>query len=344
MTVGTREPKANLDPRGGSTGASIGADSPSGTPAWASKCLNCGAAISGDYCSSCGQRVLPPDPTIRELAGDAFSEFSGWDGKFLRTLQLLIIRPGELTHRFLAGQRVRFISPLRVYLTCSFVYFALKVLAPAPNVVAANGTFMVANGVAVGMAYDVRGGAAAAPKAGLAALSAAINQGLSRVDPATRAAAEREIGKAPPVIRTIVHALAVDQKTLRGHVTDAMPRALFILIPGVALALGLFYRRRHYPEHIYFAMHFEAFFFLMFALHPLAELTGSGTVMSLVQFATTAAIVVYAVVALRRVYGGAWGRTVAKGAGVAAISALIWLLTVMSVVYWSASRMLAGVS
>lgn len=337
MSITTREAPPPLEP--------VARDSAPGEPrreTWTLTCLNCGSLLGGDYCAACGQRALPPDPTIRQLAGDAFSEFSGWDGKLVRTLHLLLLRPGELTHRFLAGQRIRFISPVRVYLTCSFVYFALRALALTPKVVVANGTFMVANGVAVGMAYDLSGGAAAGPQRGLAALSAAINKGLDRVDPATRVAAEREIGKAPLGVRTIVRALAVDQKTLRGHVRDAMPRALFVLIPGVALALGLFYRRRHYPEHIYFAMHFEAFFFLMFALHPLAELAVSGTLMSVVQSATTVAIVGYGVVALRRVYGGTRRSVVARGMGVAALSGLIWVLTVMSVVYLSATRMLAA--
>jgi len=47
---------------------------------WTSTCLNCGAQLSGRFCASCGQRAIPPRPTVRELAGDAWNELVGWDG------------------------------------------------------------------------------------------------------------------------------------------------------------------------------------------------------------------------------------------------------------------------
>src|SRR5262249_50743304 len=80
----------------------------------------------------CGQRAIPPHPTLRELAGEAFVEFSGWDGKLAETLRTLIRAPGKLTIEFLEGRRSRFISPLRLYLTSSLGYFVLA--AAAPNV------------------------------------------------------------------------------------------------------------------------------------------------------------------------------------------------------------------
>src|SRR3954466_13252843 len=82
--------------------------------AWRVKCLNCGAALAGAFCAECGQRAMPPHPTVRELVGDAFAEFVGWDGKFADTLRTLLRKPGELTRQWLDGRRVRFISPLRL--------------------------------------------------------------------------------------------------------------------------------------------------------------------------------------------------------------------------------------
>ena len=48
-----------------------------------------------------------------------------------QTLRLLIARPGALTVEFLAGRRARYISPVRLYLTCSLLFFALSAVAPA---------------------------------------------------------------------------------------------------------------------------------------------------------------------------------------------------------------------
>src|SRR5213082_3291756 len=99
---------------------------------WKVNCLNCGAALAGPFCAECGQRAMPPHPTVRDLVGDAFAEFSGWDGKLAETARLLLRKPGELTRQWLDGRRVHFISPLRLYLTASVVYFVLA--GAAPNV------------------------------------------------------------------------------------------------------------------------------------------------------------------------------------------------------------------
>src|ERR1700716_3678612 len=92
-------------------------------------CLNCGAQIGGQFCGSCGQRDIPPYPSVRELAIDAALEFSGWDGRLASTLRALVLRPGLLTREFLEGRRARYISPLPLYLMASLSYFVLYVPA-----------------------------------------------------------------------------------------------------------------------------------------------------------------------------------------------------------------------
>src|SRR4051812_14377233 len=96
---------------------------------WQVQCLNCKAPLAGAFCSSCGQRAVPPDPTLRELAGDAFVEMSGWDGKFAETFRLLLRKPGEITRQWIEGRRVSFIAPVRLYLTASVVYFVVSAAA-----------------------------------------------------------------------------------------------------------------------------------------------------------------------------------------------------------------------
>lgn len=48
-----------------------------------------------------------------------------FDGKVFRTAGLLLFKPGELTRRFLAGQRVPYVPPIRLYVFISFVFFLL---------------------------------------------------------------------------------------------------------------------------------------------------------------------------------------------------------------------------
>ena len=48
-----------------------------------------------------------------------------FEGKIWRTLPLLAWRPGELTRRYIDGQRARFVSPIALFLFCVFLMFAV---------------------------------------------------------------------------------------------------------------------------------------------------------------------------------------------------------------------------
>jgi hypothetical protein len=94
-------------------------------------CRNCGAELSGPWCAQCGQHGTALRPTVGELLHEAFHELSHLDGKVLRTVSLLLTKPGELTREFLAGRRVRYVSPIRLYLICSLLFFGLMSVMPA---------------------------------------------------------------------------------------------------------------------------------------------------------------------------------------------------------------------
>jgi hypothetical protein len=87
-------------------------------------CLNCGTALLGNYCHRCGQ----PEHIHRSLAAiwhDLAHGVLHFEGKIWNTLPLLAWRPGELTRRFIHGERVRFISPMALFLFSVFLMFAL---------------------------------------------------------------------------------------------------------------------------------------------------------------------------------------------------------------------------
>jgi hypothetical protein len=271
---------------------------------------------------------VPPHPTVRELAGDAYSEIAGWDGKLALSIRLLLRRPGELTRLLLDGQRAQFISPVRLYLTCSVVYFIVAAAAPAPTA-----TLEVDAGV--GFSTPASESAAQQQTAGQAALVKAINKKLATLTPAERALAEAEIARQPALARPMFRAMAEDNDALKRRATEAMPRALFVLIPALAGILALFYRRRNFPEHLYFAIHFEAFAFLALTVAALAQFAGSLTVVVVTQFVAMAVMAAYGVMALRRVYGGSWLATGLKAAGIGVLYSSLWAVTTFAVTLWA---------
>jgi Protein of unknown function (DUF3667) len=87
-----------------------------------SACPNCGAAIVGKYCPSCGQR----NDRLRLSSGAMVKDFLETvlkvDKKLLATLRSLLL-PGQLTIDYLEGRRARYPRPLSIFFICAGLYF-----------------------------------------------------------------------------------------------------------------------------------------------------------------------------------------------------------------------------
>src|SRR6266478_1000366 len=86
-------------------------------------CENCGAELQGHWCAKCGQPAIEYRRSFRYVVADLLNEFLNWDSKFFTTIALLILKPWRLTNEFLAGKRVRYVNPLRLYLLASILFF-----------------------------------------------------------------------------------------------------------------------------------------------------------------------------------------------------------------------------
>lgn len=87
-------------------------------------CLNCGTALLGDHCHACGQRAHVPR-SLLAFGSDFLQGLFNFEGKFWRTLPMLLWRPGEMTRRYISGERGRFISPVALFLFTVFLMFAV---------------------------------------------------------------------------------------------------------------------------------------------------------------------------------------------------------------------------
>src|SRR5688572_30455677 len=90
----------------------------------AGACLNCGAELTGPYCHQCGQKAHI-HRTIAAWWHDFLHSVLHLDGKFWRTLPMLAWRPGELTRRYVHGERAKFVSPLALFLFSAFLMLAV---------------------------------------------------------------------------------------------------------------------------------------------------------------------------------------------------------------------------
>src|SRR5438067_4655670 len=106
-------------------------------------CENCGAPMTGPFCAQCGQHAVDYRRSFRHVIGDVLDSFLNWDSKFFATIAWLITCPWHLTNQFLAGRRVRYVHPLRVYLLVSILFFFVvnywaKAIHADPNKLSAN--------------------------------------------------------------------------------------------------------------------------------------------------------------------------------------------------------------
>lgn len=87
-------------------------------------CLNCGASLYGSFCNQCGQNAHV-HRSITAFWHDFLHAFMHFDGKVWRTLPMLMIRPGQLTRRYVQGERAKFVSPMALFLFSVFMMFAV---------------------------------------------------------------------------------------------------------------------------------------------------------------------------------------------------------------------------
>jgi hypothetical protein len=290
-----------------------------GTPAIPSEaldreCLNCGAELSGPYCASCGQKIPNRDLTLREFLHETTHELTDLDGKVFRTLKVLVLRPGLLTVDYFAGRRARWLTPLRLYLLCSVIFF---LSGPAVE-------FVTHRAVREAAKLTIRNA-----------------DGTTVLTPETRQAiADGLPGRIFGAVR--MERAATHAAELNKAIQSAYPKAMFVLLPLFALLTSVAWRRkaRHYPSHVYLALHLHAAWFLAFAVVTIgAALAESSTIQSLLAAAAFVWVFWYSLLTLHTVFGDSWPRTVAKLGAVVAVYAPCWLAASLAILGYAIATM-----
>ncbi|MCJ8211242.1 DUF3667 domain-containing protein [Mucilaginibacter sp. RS28] len=88
-------------------------------------CLNCGTILEGKFCHHCGQENLQIKENFGHLMNHAISDYFHFDHQFFHTLKPLLFKPGKLTNEYMAGRRVQYLHPIKMYIFISLVFFVL---------------------------------------------------------------------------------------------------------------------------------------------------------------------------------------------------------------------------
>jgi Protein of unknown function (DUF3667) len=292
------------------------------------RCQNCGAALTGPFCSACGQREHSRIISLGALLKEAIEDFWHVDSRLWRTLRSLVAKPGFLTVEFLAGRRVRYVPPFRLYLVFSILLFLLT--SPLRD----DTTNFVIAGDAASMknTIDAAQAALAAKRAEFARnpqnsklqdqideLSGDLQDLRSLQSGSTKRGSECDqlsfsifswLGLQTRA-RAACHKITVDAGAgLARSFIDNLPKMMFAFLPLLALVNKVLYlrSRRFYVEHLLFFVHVQVFLFAsisaiiignwLFALVP-----GGVHPPKIVSVAIAAGLLAYVYLSLRRVYG-----------------------------------------
>ncbi len=88
-------------------------------------CLNCGHTVEENFCPHCGQENIIVKEDALHMVYHAIADYFHFEHKFFGTLSPLLLKPGQLTKEYVAGKRVSFIHPIRLYIFVSIVFFLI---------------------------------------------------------------------------------------------------------------------------------------------------------------------------------------------------------------------------
>ncbi len=275
-------------------------------------CPNCGLERDGHFCPNCGQNdrnyLRSLVPVLWELVREAFEI----DGRLFKSLRLLVTRPGALSLEFSENRRAQYMSPVRMYLFVSILFF-----------------FTLSLNTEISPMEDAEIAEAHA-EAGAELDNDSLELFKSLLTPANRDKVDGIVARKDSLARIVLIATAnelaeapeaqdIDEmgRFLAGQfvevldspevaldkLMDNLPIALFFLLPVYAVLLQLFYlgSGRFYVEHLVFGVYLHTLSFLLMTLQMV--LPDDIVIISTVSSLLPLGLLVYYFLALKRYYG-----------------------------------------
>jgi len=230
------------------------------------------------------------------------------DSKTVRTLALLMLRPGRLTRAYIEGRRVRYVSPLRLYMFSSIAFFLALWLSGLALLQLREVTLSAADQPV----FELNGWRAqplglvflAPPQAGDEAAAAAVPSVKAPGLPAPLESFVDRLMHGYAQMRT--HPLI-----LNGIFDEWLPRLMILLLPMATLLLALFGLGRglFLVDHLAFALHGQTMAFMLAILAIPIRMLAPGAPLT---WPMAAIVLLWTLLAYRAVYRSGWIGTVLK--------------------------------
>lgn len=77
------------------------------------------------FCPYCGQEHKEKVVHFKQFIFDFLGDYFTFDSLIIRSVKPLLFKPGFLTNEFLAGKRVKYIPPMRMFIFISILFFLI---------------------------------------------------------------------------------------------------------------------------------------------------------------------------------------------------------------------------
>lgn len=266
------------------------------------RCRNCNTELLDQYCHHCGQKDVDLGKPFKHIVISLLDNWFSLDNKLLRSIPPLLLKPGFLSREFIQGKRVRYSSPLKLFLFASLAYFFLLGLSDNNLKIESNVTF---------------------------------NEEESSHSIVTDSITTPKPNQAPGkgLLESRLEEKIKNPQQLKNTIIKGFSYMFFLLMPLFALLLsGLLKKtKRMYVDHLIFSVHFHTFGFYIFSIPLLFKLI-FGIDLPFQYLMELIVIPGYLALAIKNFYGIKLWKGILKSITLLAIYAILFSATLVSCV------------
>tara|TARA_R110000751_G_scaffold49091_5_gene109474 strand:+ start:1444 stop:2352 length:909 start_codon:yes stop_codon:yes gene_type:complete len=210
-------------------------------------CKNCKTQFKGKFCPNCGQSVYEFEKPFRFLIVDLVGNIFAFDTRLWKSMSSLIFRPGKFVEEYLNGHRARYMSPFRLYIFVSFLFFLL---------------LSIYAGSQIQISEKVRN-----------EINLSFNGQIDSLNPETDSLKTNELNisdssVSPKKLTNALSKVLNNPKMYMDSFLKFVSWSLFFLMPVYAFFLCLLFRKskKYYYSHLVLAINQHTFVFLLFVL------------------------------------------------------------------------------
>jgi Protein of unknown function (DUF3667) len=291
-----------------------------------SQCLNCGLALEPEYnyCPHCGQENHQYIRSVNHIVADFINDIFQVDGRLFRSIIPFLFQPGKLTKDYIEGKRTKYVSPIRLYLTFSFLYFFLLSFQIPVTKKTITAQINLSDEIDNQAQNIIDTLPQKKKKGNLTIFDINIQRAL--ILKKKYNISEDQILDSLKVSKTIINKIVLQQGIKIGNSTqseviksllDKVPILMFLLMPMFAGMLKLVYirRKRFFIEHLVLTLHLHSFLYFILSLGFIlayiskkSEITVSNDVLNILAFW----FLIYIIVSFFKVYKQGFFKTFIK--------------------------------